>query len=85
MTCPLRTRSSGQRRALTVAHETDAMTVNCISAALAGYSRSLLSSGSRDNFVTPFMRAALHWVLLATRNRQILTCAAVGSASGPPW
>jgi hypothetical protein len=23
--------------------------------------------------MTPFMRAALHWVLLATRNRQILT------------
>ena len=29
----------------------------------------LLSNGSRDSFMTPLMRAALHWVLPAARNR----------------
>ncbi len=41
--CPLHARSSGQTRTLAVTHETNAGTATCISAALAGSSRSLPS------------------------------------------
>jgi hypothetical protein len=44
--CPSRARSSGQTRALTDTHETNAMTITCASAGPAGTHHSLLSSGS---------------------------------------
>ncbi len=53
--CPIRARSRGQTRVLTVTHETSAIAMTCISAGLTGHSRSLPSWSCGFDYRRPLL------------------------------
>ncbi len=67
--CPLRARSGSKPGELAVTPGEANTAPELGRASSQAQADDLLSNGSRDSFMTPLMRAALHWVLPAARNR----------------